>query len=149
MSPFHHFLNDARDGSDELIPLVYHRTNTSGVGLMYRVINVQQFFQEQALRNFNHVTHTVTFRIKDTFFKENAKEVTVKFLNGKPTVVQGEKAETVINIDIADFSSLVMGVVGFKQLFTYAKVSISNEEHVETLEELFHAKEKPICLTGF
>lgn len=40
---FFHFLPfDPRDGSDDLIPSVYHVTNSQGVGLMYRVVDVKE-----------------------------------------------------------------------------------------------------------
>ncbi|WP_188208154.1 GNAT family N-acetyltransferase [Alkalibacillus aidingensis] len=145
----HHFFTDARDGSDELVNFVYHQTNKSGLGLMYRVINAKRFFQQVSKHNFNNSNHSITFQISDTMYPANAGEVTVKFTNGKPTVVQGAKADTIVKMDIADFSSLVLGVVEFEKLHLYGKVDVSNEEHVKAINDTFYTREKPISMTNF
>ncbi|TFB22799.1 GNAT family N-acetyltransferase [Filobacillus milosensis] len=148
-SDFHHLFDDARDDSDVLIPSVYHQTNTSGLGLMYRVINVKRFFQQLGKHNFNGVSTTVEFNINDTFFENNNELVTVMFNNGKPTVAPGAKSDVTIYTDISDFSSLVLGVVDFKKLHLFGRTEVSNEEHMDTLEQLFYSKEKPVCTTAF
>lgn len=88
---FHHLLTDPRDGSDHKIPFVYHQTNVSGVGLMYRVINVKRLFMNLGDHRFGQSNLTVTFDIQDSFYQANEQEVTVKFNAGKPTVIQGAK----------------------------------------------------------
>ncbi|WP_051189050.1 GNAT family N-acetyltransferase [Halalkalibacillus halophilus] len=145
----HHFFSDPRDGTDEMLPFVYHQTNQSGVGFMYRIINVKRLFTQLSKHNFNNMTHTVTFKVNDTMYPANAGDVTVAFKNGKPTVVNGAKADTEITIDIADLTSLVLGVVGFNKLHLYGKTTVSNEDHVDTIDKLFFAKEQPITLTNF
>lgn len=146
---FHHLLTDPRDGSDHKIPFVYHQTNVSGVGLMYRVINVKRLFMNLGDHRFGQSNLTVTFDIQDSFYQANEQEVTVKFNAGKPTVIQGAKPDVNVTIDIADFSSLIMGVVDFDRLHLYGKISLDDSSYVEKLTDLFHTKEKPICLTNF
>lgn len=146
---FHHLFDDARDDSNTLIPSVFHQTNTSGIGLMYRVINVKRFFQQLSKHNFNGITHTVTFNIRDTFYEINNGPVTVTFTNGKPTVTKEAKPHTTIDIDIADFSSLVLGVVNFKKLHLFGKAEISDEEQITIIDEIFQSREKPICTSSF
>ncbi|WP_017186980.1 GNAT family N-acetyltransferase [Alkalibacillus haloalkaliphilus] len=145
----HHFFTDARDGSDELINFVYHQTNRSGLGLMYRIINVKRFFEQLSKHNFNNANYTITFQVTDSMYSKNAGDVTVRFTNGKPTVIQGAKADSTVTIDISDLSSLVLGVIDFKKLHLYDKVAISNEEHVSTINEIFYTRHKPISMTNF
>ncbi|WP_255505248.1 hypothetical protein [Lysinibacillus sphaericus] len=46
----HFFLGDIRNGTNHLIPSVYHASAVSGGGLMYRIINVRGF-----LRSLQHI----------------------------------------------------------------------------------------------
>ncbi|PKR76670.1 hypothetical protein CEY16_12690 [Halalkalibacillus sediminis] len=146
---FHHFFTDARDGSDELITFVSHQTNQSGVGLMYRIINVKEFFNQVSKHNFNGVNKTISFEIKDSLYEKNSGTTTVKFSKGKPTVVQGAKADATVSMDVSNFTSLVLGVATFAKLHQYGKAEISDETFVDTVDELFRTKEDLICLTNF
>jgi len=64
----HFFLEDVRNGTNHLIPSVYHASAVSGVGLMYRIINVKGFFDELITRNFNGVTLTFKLNVMDSLF---------------------------------------------------------------------------------
>ncbi|GAA0451071.1 GNAT family N-acetyltransferase [Alkalibacillus silvisoli] len=145
----HHFFTDARDGSDELVNFVYHQTNKSGLGLMYRVINVKRFFSQLSKHNFNNANHSIMFQVTDSMYPANAGDVTVKFTNGKPAVIQGAKADTTVKIDISDLTSLLLGVIDFNKLYLYDKVELSNEDHVEVINEIFYTRNKPISMTNF
>ncbi len=146
---FHYLLDDARNDSNNLIPPVFHETNKSGIGIMYRIINVKRFFQQLGKHHFNRVSTTVTFNVRDSFYKKNEGPVTVSFNNGKPFVTQGAKAQITIDIDISDLSSLVLGIVDFKKLYMYGRAKVSDEQYVDDVNLLFHTTESPICTTGF
>ncbi|WP_411954553.1 enhanced intracellular survival protein Eis [Alkalibacillus sp. S2W] len=145
----HHFFTDARDGSDNLVNFVYHQTNTSGLGLMYRIINVERFFNQLKQHNFNNANHTVTFQGTDSMYPANAGDVTVAFTNGKPAVIQGAKADTTIKIDISDLTSLLLGVIDFQKLYLYGKVELSNDNHVDIIDDIFRTRHQPISMTNF
>lgn len=42
-----------------------------------------------------------------------------------------------------------MGVVGFHKLYTFGLAEISDERYVDTVERLFRAWEKPVCVSRF
>src|SRR4051812_19563267 len=42
---FHHLLFDPRNGTDNPIATLYQESNTQGVGIMYRVVNVRALFE--------------------------------------------------------------------------------------------------------
>ena len=54
-----------------------------------------------------------------------------------------------ISLDIADFSSLVLGVVGFKTLYAYGLVHISDTSEVDLVHRLFQTAARPRCVTAF
>ncbi|MGE7953313.1 hypothetical protein [Lysinibacillus xylanilyticus] len=54
-----------------------------------------------------------------------------------------------IAIDIAELSSLVMGVVTVQALFMLSKVKISDEQYLHALYQFFFVLDKPTCITAF
>ncbi|MGP4072642.1 GNAT family N-acetyltransferase [Piscibacillus sp. B03] len=148
-SSFNHLLSDARNDSNNLIPPIFHETNQSGTGIMYRIINVKKFFQQLGKHNFNGVTTSITFNVRDSFYPKNEGPVTITFNNGNPIVTQGANAKMTIDLDIADLTSLVLGVIDFRKLYLYGLTKISDEAYVEEVTNLFATAEGPICTTGF
>ena len=63
---FHLLLHDPRNGSHNLMPSVYHESNTQGVGIMYRVIDVPRLFALLAGHNFGGQTLTVQLNLRDS-----------------------------------------------------------------------------------
>lgn len=142
-------LDDARNGSGNLIPPVYHETNTSGVGLMYRVINLSQLVEDLQGKHFGEDC-SFKLRTTDTLLSEE-NEVLMKVQNGKLTMVEKDVLDFdfEVELDISDFSSLVMGAVDAYTLYNYGKLRINNEYHLKTLFTVFHSPQKPICMTGY
>lgn len=145
---FHHLFSDPRNDSDHLIPSVYHESHLSGVGLMYRVIDTERLFTVLKDHNFGGQNVKVNLCIRDSFFPENEGETIVHFKNGKPLLGQSGY-DVKIELDIADFSSLVMGVVPFDRLYQYGLAEISDPAYVDRVTKIFRTKEKPVCMTDF
>lgn len=146
---FYYLFNDPRNDTDMMIPHVYHEMHTSGVGLMMRIVNVETFFKAIPDQSFNDTTLTVRLLIHDSFRTAIEKPLVVAFKNGLPSVEQTNDVDVTLEMDIAEFSPLVMGAVRFKQLFNLGLVEVSNEKWVDQLDRLFSVPSKPICMTGF
>lgn len=147
---FFHFLPfDPRDGSDDLIPSVYHVTNSQGVGLMYRVLDVKRVFQALAPHDFGCGTCRLRINVEDSFLPENDGSVIVHFDAGRPSV-KGDRDEwdVAIRLNIAEFSSLLMGAVDFASLYRYGLAEVSGAKYVDVVDRLFRAP-RPVCLTAF
>jgi len=142
-------VEDPRNGSDRLIPSVYHETNRAGVGLMYRIINIEKFIENLGTYPFNNETITVGLNIIDSFIKENSRRVVINFREGKATLSPKEKAEVDLSIEISDLSSLLMGAVSFKKLFNFGRVIVNHTDQVKRLDHLFANMQKPLCITAF
>ena len=140
---------DPRDGSGHMIPIISHQSNLQGLGVMYRVIDARRIFR--LLRNHDFNGHTCRLRItlRDTFVPQNAGSLTVHFKNGSPILDRAENADVEIFIDIADFSSLLMGAVGYKSLFDYGLSDISEKRYLDVVHDIFRVESKPICHTIF
>jgi len=145
-----HFLpTDPRDESRALFDPISHVTNTQGVGLMYRIADTPGLFQSLEEHRFGGVDIRLKITARDSFIPENDKSVVVHFDEGYPAVKRREKYDAEIMLDIAQLSSLFMGVVDFRTLHTYGLANISDTTVLDTVNELFHVPVKPRCLTQF
>lgn len=146
---FHYLFTDARNDTGMMIPSVFHETNTAGVGVMYRIINVEKFFRELEQINFGGITCTVKFSISDSFYPQNSGAVTIDFQEGKAKISANDSFDVEIKMDISDFSSMIVGAVPFKKLYELGLLTVSDEDFVNQLQAMFQVIEKPICTTAF
>jgi predicted acetyltransferase len=146
---FHHLLRDPRNGTGNVLPTVYHESNVQGVGIMYRVINTPRLFTVLADHNFGGQTCRLKLTVTDSFMPENEGSTIVQFAQGRPTLTPDAAYDVAVTLDVAEFSSLVMGVVGFRQLVNYGLAHISDDAWLETVHTLFYTEQKSWCLTMF
>lgn len=146
---FHFLLHDPRNGSNHLIPSVYHESYSSGVGIMYRVTDVKKIMEIFKKRRFYGMNCQFKITVNDNLMKENSCSLIVSLDNGKLSVSDYGDSDTNIMMDIAEFSSLIMGAVDFESLFMYGRIQMDNTSHLEAINSIFLTKRKPICMTGF
>ena len=147
---FHHLLNDPRDGSGNLLAGLWHQTNTQGLGIMYRVIDVARLWAVLGDHDFGGVTTRLKLDLSDTFLPENAGIYRIDFNAGRATpAAAGSPADVAVNMDVSDFSSLIVGAVDFDRLHAYGRVTLSDDAHMRLLNRLFHARARPWCMTHF
>lgn len=142
-------VHDARNGSTELIPSVYHPSSTSGIGLMYRIINVNGFIRQLSHRHFNAPDLKWKLTVTDTFFPNNQGEYLLQLKNGLLEMVGDGDYEVEVKMDISELSSLLMGIVKLKDLYLYSKVEISDTTFLNKLNSIFAALDLPLCMTAF
>jgi predicted acetyltransferase len=155
---FHHLLLDPRNGTDRLIPGVYHETNAQGLGLMYRVVDVPRIFDLLSAHEFGTLafgarTCTLRLTIGDSFLPENDGSMVLQFEGGHVERLDGRVQDAAYGVEvrlgIADFSSLLAGTVDFWSLYRYGLADVSDESYVKTINRLFAVEQKPMCTTGF
>jgi predicted acetyltransferase len=147
---FHLAVHDPRDDSQVLMPPVAHQTNTQGVGLMYRVIDVPRLFAVLRAHDFGGQTCRVRLELADSFLPVNAGAWVLDVQNGRAQLLSAqETADVTMRLDIADFSSLVLGVVTVRELADYHLLTLSDGAYLPVLHRLFFTDNKPICLTPF
>lgn len=146
---FHYLLRDPRDGSNNLLAGLWHQTNTQGTGIMYRVIDVPRLFAVLGDYDFGGLTARLRFNLQDTFLPENAGSYLVAVENGRARLSGESAADVEVTLDVADFSTLVVGAVDFDRLHAYGRVGVSDPVFVPVLTRFFHAEKRPWCLTSF
>lgn len=145
---FYFLLRDPRNGSGHVVTL-YHESSTQGVGLMYRVIDVPGIFA--ALRDHSWGGQSVRLRLtlSDSFLPENAGSTIIVFEDGRARIAADAAHDVELRLDVAEFSSLLVGAVPFKRLLSYGLAELSDPAYTETIHRLFLTDERPICLTRF
>jgi predicted acetyltransferase len=144
-----YLFHDPRNGSNRMIPSVYHETNTSGVGLMYRIIDIHTFASQLNHLNFNNITCSFSLKLIDTFLSDESSTYFINIKNGQLTMSDDNKSDFEIELDISDLSSLLMGAIDVSRLYHYGLLKIDNINYLETLEKLFMNRKEPICSTAF
>ncbi|MBN1981827.1 MAG: GNAT family N-acetyltransferase [Chitinivibrionales bacterium] len=134
--PLEMLLDDVYYHHGMLIPHVYHQSNIQGVGIMYKVLDIEQVLTVAELQN--KVDFSIEFTITDMIdWKESQ------------VVLQGKTSEQIsISISIGEFSSLIMGAVDFATLIRLGAAYCSDLSKVETITRLFTCT-APQCTTIF
>ena len=116
---------------------------------MYRVIDTKGIFGLLRDHNFGNKDCKLKLALRDSFLAENDGSTVVHFRQGRPTLRDDADYDIEVGLDIADFSSLLMGAVRFKSLYKYGLAEISDERAIDTVDRLFMTEAKPICMTPF
>lgn len=147
---FHHVPADPRSDTEVLFPPVAHESNIQGVGLMYRVLDIKKLFTLLKDHNFNGQTIRLKLAIRDSFMPENQGAQVVHFNDGRARLPRSQDDwEVEIELDMSDFSSLIMGVIDFFDLYRFGQAEISDKAQIETITRLFRTDRKPVCTTEF
>ncbi|HOU41211.1 MAG TPA: sterol carrier protein domain-containing protein, partial [Promineifilum sp.] len=86
--------------------------------------------------------------LTDSFMPANAGRTVVDVDGGRASLRTGA-AGVEIGMDIAEFSSLVVGAVDFARLYEYGLATIDDPGAVALVTQLFRAAQPPWCLTHF
>jgi hypothetical protein len=99
--------------------------------------------------SFNGQNCALKLSVVDSFLPENDRSVVVHFRDGLPSVQSNDDHEVEIRLDIAEFSSLLMGVVPFSTLYLYGLAEISDPAFIPQLDRLFATPTPPVCMSRF
>jgi predicted acetyltransferase len=141
---------DPRDGSEVVLQMpAYHRTHAQALGMMYRVLDTPGVFALLRDHDFGGQSLTLRLTVRDDFFPPNDGTTTIRFVNGRPTVVPDDDPDIMLALDSADFSSLLIGSIRFRTLHRLGLAEIGDPSHATTLDRLFAVDQPPICTTRF
>ncbi|MBD3401629.1 GNAT family N-acetyltransferase, partial [candidate division GN15 bacterium] len=145
----HFLLHDPRNDSSVIERPVHHSTNTAGVGIMYRVIDLARLLDLLGDDTFGAGEMTLGITLEDTFLpQENGRRV-LRFANGRAALVDSDATDAEIALPMEDFSSLLMGAVSFERLWEYGRAETSDPALIDQVTTIFRTEASPLCLTGF
>ncbi len=146
---FYYLLQDPRRSTGKMLPAVlYHESSTQGLGIMYRVINIPRLFEVLENHDFGGISCRLQIMLSDSFFPENTGSYIVEVIDGRARFAPEASREVTLSMDVAEFSSLVVGAVTLRKLADYGLAEISDRAYLARLDQMFSGP-KPICLTSF
>ena len=146
---FFYLLQDPRMDAGAMLPqTIAHISSTQGLGIMYRVLDVPSLFELLKNHNFSAAAYRLQIDLSDSFFPENAGSYIIEVSDGKARLAPEAAPEVVLSLDVAEFSSLVIGAVNLRKLVEYGLATLSDKAYLERLNRLFSGP-KPVCLTSF
>ena len=142
---------DPRNHSDRVLFSVYQECCKTGLGIMYRICDIEGLFTDIKDCRFGNLNMKVLLDVNDSFVPENNKPFLLDFTDGLCVVTTDstQAADVKVSIDIAELSSLIMGCTNLKLLVKYGKARISNVDKLDEFSRGFYLDEKPICTTHF
>jgi len=146
---FYYLLRDPRNESTGIIYPTHQESHAAGVGVMYRVLDNRLLFEQLGPSAFSKVNLKIRLNIRDSFLPQNDGPLVVAFRDGRAALVDGGDCDVEIGLDIAEFSSMIMGAVGFRSLHTYGLATISESELLDTVDRLFATPERPLTTVSF
>jgi predicted acetyltransferase len=146
---FYYLLRDPRNEGTAIIYPTHQQSHVAGVGVMYRVLNTRLLFEKLAPGAFTGADLKLKLTVRDSFFPKNEGSLVVSFKDGRAMVVNDAAFDVEISMDIAEFSSMLMGAVSFSSLHTYGLAAISRPEFVGTVDRLFATSRRPLTTISF
>ncbi|TGV30739.1 GNAT family N-acetyltransferase, partial [Mesorhizobium sp. M00.F.Ca.ET.186.01.1.1] len=107
------------------------------------------FFRQMSAHRFGAETVRLQLTVRDSFLPENSGTWLVQFIDGHARVAEEGQADAAVQLDISDFSSLVMGAVRFSKLHEYGLAELDDLRALPQLDRLFYTAKKPQSMTPF
>lgn len=85
----------------------------------------------------------------DSLLAENNQQLIIEVVEGAINFIESSHYDVEIIIDVAELSSLVMGVITVQELYMLQQIKISHEQYLQALQQFFFVFEKPKCTTPF
>ena len=146
---FHHVLHDPRNGSENMIPILNQEVHTTGLGIMYRILDLAGFFTALAEHNFGGQSCVLRLVVDDGFLQPGPLAVTLAVAIGRASLRPDASPEVELRLGVAEASSLLMGSTNLRGLLRLGLAQISDSAYIDTVHRLFLAEEKPVCMTAF
>ena len=146
---FHYLLHDPRNKGHQIF-LTSQESNLQGLGIMYRIINTHKLFTELSHYNFNNQSVKLKLTIDDDFLKANSGSIILYFDKGICQVKNdSDPFDVEIELNIANFSSVFMGIIPFKKLYSLGLAKISNLDYLNSITKVFQTDFPPITTQQF
>lgn len=144
---FHLAATDPRDRSDRVVsPPATHRIAETGLGVMYRVLDV-----ERAVAHLPRPTAPLTLRfvVDDPFAAATSGAWTFRFgADDAPRRVD-DAPDATVRANVADLTSLVVGSLRLRDLVRHRLAAVEPAGALGRVADFFHTDEPPLCTTRF
>ncbi len=152
---FYHILPSAQDISGNYIDFGFLQTNVSAIGTMYKIVDLVNFVNMTAYREFIPADISVCFDYYDEMSHNNSS-FGITFSTDETGKkgrwqVSEDKADYDVHIEcnLADISSLLMGSCHLSSLARLGAIKLSDPSCESLLDALFYCRQKPWTNTDY
>ncbi len=140
--------SDPRDGSDLAVaPPAVHRVAESGLGIMYRILDVGAALAYVAP---SHAPFVLRIDVTDEVLPEAGGSHVVRFGEGRSPRGEASAApDAALTIGIADLSSVVMGSLRLRDVVRHRLATLEPRTCLAQADAAFRADAPPQCATRF
>lgn len=140
--------DDPRDGSDVAVaPPAAHRVAEAGLGIMYRIVDVERAF---AYLPACDTPFVLRLQIDDSFVPETAGAWTFRFgPHGAPLRDEDARPDATLSIGIHDLSSVVLGSLRLRDVVRHRLATLEPRERLAAVDAALAAAQPPVCATRF
>lgn len=135
---FYHNLDDVRSSRSCLLPPAYHDSAVLGVGLMYKVLDAKALIEELVADHLDAKGLKLKFEVYDSFTQQYQN-----FVIGAKSNKTDRQTQIEVKMESSAFSSLMVGAFSFRKAVCFGKATISDEDHIDMVDELFSILPKP------
>lgn len=144
---FYYLFDNPLNDSLNYIPYGYIESNTQAVGVMYKLFDIKQAFEQCSHRNYNNSNLKVRFLVYDELNNKEI-EIVVNFIDGIVNT-DSEKFDVTMRTNMANFSSLFLGSTSVIGMYNLGLLELDNVEFLEDIDRTFYCSQKPVCYTDF
>ena len=138
---FHHLLHDPQDVSKRYIDFGFLQTNVSAVGTMFKIVDVRDFVEKTAYRQFPAGRLAAEFRYYDEMGHRD-ECICIRFADGCWAIAKdGAAADVTVTCRQGDLASLLMGSCELAGMIRLGAVSAYGK--AQELSRLLHCSQKP------
>jgi predicted N-acetyltransferase YhbS len=140
--------DDARDGTNvSVAPPAAHRVADTGLGIMYRIVNVERAFSHLPA---SEQTFKLRVEINDPFVPTTEGVYTFVFRHDRPPVADPQAVpNAALCIGIAELSSLVVGSLRLRDVVRHGLATVEPATAIDAVAALLDAPQPPVCTTRF
>ena len=155
---FYHRLDSCQDVSGNYIDFGFLQTNVSAIGTMYKIVDMKNFVESSAHRQFAPIELKVGFSAKE-MLSDMEQRFTLTFAKDEfglyshwsydESELAYEEADVRVECNMAELSSLLMGSAEFAGLVRLGVMKVDKPEYIKKLDMLLHAEQKPFTNTDY
>ncbi len=145
-----HALEDPRDGSQRLLPSVYHHSAQQGVGIMYRLTEPRAVVA--ALTRSEHRFGFRRLRVRLQFsdlLRERRSAVTLDCADGAARLDDDPAADVTLVLPDIAAAALLVGSADLRGLLQAGLAEISDLNYTAALHAIFQPAARPQCVSHF
>jgi len=117
-------------------------------GMMYRILDLRRLMNDLSSGRFGKGAMRLCLNIEDDMIEANNGKFTYQFENGS-AVPSDAAPDATLSMNIADFSSLLMGAVSLDRLYELKLADIDRIEMLPQANDVFSYPVKPVSWTTF